>query len=457
MAGAGDAESAPLADAGGNFAQVGLTCVICKNVYKDPHFARDGFTYCRLCIALWEDTSTSQGVTDRWLSPRTNCRVPCPALLVPNAEMGLAVRAWHRQRVVSFLGSEAEGSRVARYLQLCALRHSGAPVLTRQETLDILERVAVMRGAEAVKGAKSLLFHHLLGCCAHYDALREFAALPLALTHRMLAVDAGMLGSGGAPFIKMSLVFRLLWAFEERVQSRVGCLRYLVRFVNVLVLHVGWRLRRTDTVASARNDVTRGTYYRDPWCDEANRYLVYRREDAAALSIPLRKSVEMGLEDDYRGTALNVDRRVHYMLSESCRRIPDPCSAWKERRRARVSSRGADARGRRRERPVFPDYDPDSSESSAESCGADFAPEDAPEVEDSVFEKLPRFLPHNFFHSAAPAIAPAFLLADFAVHQRRISELLLNALSETDAPEGASRAGPRALDGAPEHVKKRRQ
>jgi hypothetical protein len=466
------AEGFPLPYSDGSFARVGLTCVICKNVYQDPYFARDGFTYCRLCIAVWEDSSTSQGGTDRWLSPRTNCRVPCPALLVPDAEMQLAVRAWQRQWVISCLGEEEEeGGCVARYLQLCAVRHSGAPVLTRQETLDVLVRVAALRGGEAVKGAESLLFHHLLGCCAHYDALGEFASLPLALTRRMLEVDAGTLGSGRAPFIKMSLVFRLLWAFEERVRCRVGSVRCLVRFVNVLALHVAWRLRRTDTVASARDDATRGTYYRDPWCEEANRHLVYvRTEDAAILSIPLRKSVEMGLEEDYVGAVLKVgnNRSVHYMFSESCRRIPDKRTAWKERRKGRARGgdashvRGGDApRDGRRERPVFPDYDPDLSESSGESSEADLAPADVPdvpEVDDSVFEKLPRFLPHNFYHSSVPAAPPASLLSDFAVHQRRISQSLLNALTETEMQEGACRGRPRGLEGASElQVKKRRR
>jgi hypothetical protein len=51
-----------------------LICVICLQIFEEPCFASDGYTYCRLCLFRWAGNK-------QWISPRTNCSIRRQAII----------------------------------------------------------------------------------------------------------------------------------------------------------------------------------------------------------------------------------------------------------------------------------------------------------------------------------------------------------------------------------------
>lgn len=345
--------------------EVNLICQICMDIYDDPVFARDGYTYCRLCIGRWIGVRQMS-----WKSPRTNLEIHgTPSIVSSNGEYRTMVLEKKRQLVKEAVSAKNLGGALA-------IHERGMPVL---EAPRLAELRALPPGehASAVDALNYLEAAHRAGVRAE---LPSHSFRELALFERY---DLAM------PFLTLSC-----WEafYREALDSKQKDLAW------VLLEHLKWRTSVVDAVSLDRqcldahdlvDDYLLGVYYRTPDGAGYGRGPVFRNpETEVELRLPTEYDTHPGI-DDQEPLALFVRTGKHAFSEEP---IPVFC-------RTRLVRSEAD---RKRRVLPFPDSDPDEHryfEGQGHPCHSY-----------QIFEQTPVTVPDGAVYVPAARELPSFYL-----------------------------------------------
>jgi len=401
-----------------------LTCIVCLDLFDDPCFCADGWTYCRLCIARWARTGAhfSEGY---WKSPRTNELLRLPAVLRTNEAAATAVLEEKASVLCSKMRAAAERPEEALRAAACTSER-GRPVLEAGSfELELQEVARALDWQNLSAEQASRAFAEALSVVVRSHEGRVVVGDPpwrrrsweddvdthfsFGTLHQLLrtagpeaprALIARDLGASRSPLLRLGVLKDLLTAAVEIYQETERSQEWL-RLVQDLLEHVSHRNTMVDSIEvpafcfAKHKTKAPGTYVRcdRQWrcppgivrfiCVSTGAFLDVQLWPAEAVG-----SLESGAPPHGRGSAvispmegilpIVFESRVQVSLEKE--------EAW-ELRRASVGP------------PPFPDYDPCWAERRDWPFWGD---EDAL----GIFEDVPEALPAGFvYSSSAPAEA----------------------------------------------------
>ena len=351
-----------------------LTCVICRDLYEKPYFAADGYSYCRDCIATWEEENDGD-----WASPHTNVVIRHKALLVGDFEKACAVLDFKQSRVRQLLSGENFHERASAL----AVYHDDKPVITASQARELLDDFIASPRLHKDLDTPSTAVYCLLDCCVFFDMMDRFVQLPQNCIRHLFACERH---APAVPFVRIGALEQIATALVAAGRSLEEWKDRHAAIARDCVEHLDWRYGHGDSVTVSRGGDFDGIYYRDPYHDEKQSLQYVQHESDGTrreLVVPLLLSAYQGLREKPQECKLSTYeegglRGVAYFTSECTDQV------WK----------GARRWAGRKCRLAFPDYDP---------LEADCLHLVAPSETLSVFERYPTFLPHHFCHDAAGA------------------------------------------------------
>ena len=216
----------------------GLICIICKDIYDDPVYADDGYTYCSGCIKNHVNSSTGgrrdpRGNLTFWRSLYRHSWYCAPLRLVPNMEKACEALTYKENKVRQMCMSTWEGSVVNHYKEILSVRNRGRCVLPVSLELAFLTNLdspqVLAVGKDPICAVR--VFNVIM------VMLFDFAKITSLLPALEGIVRADRRRTSLLPFIGLEHIFRLF---------KVLCERKIRESAIILANHIEWRMRRVD-------------------------------------------------------------------------------------------------------------------------------------------------------------------------------------------------------------------
>ena len=331
-----------------------LFCVICKDVFVNPFFCTDGFTYCKNCIGLWEQVSGNQ-----WLSPRSNRVIYDKALLVRNEQMVIEVRKYNLQIYNDLIKCDQIASKIQALSMYC----DNSPMYSRAEGISTLRTI----GANSPNSFNNLnaRAHIILDCCYNTDRLKMF--LLGGHLNSLLSSDKS---DSSIPFVSLRVLIRLSEVLTDIIDSDV-----LASAAQNLIDHLFYRESTIDVIQIMRHSILDGVYFRSVDGTESTYVeFVSFNETGVESTMHVPTDSFHGLNEDFRETCIITENGARkYYASQQGSNISSGVSRWAARKATET---------------VFPDND--------DGCASsDFNLERL-----VIMEKYPKTLPRMFLHRA---------------------------------------------------------